>query len=215
MTDRVTVACVLKSGGIYTPEWVAKLHAGVKEHMSRDYDFVCLSDEIVHGVNNVPLRQGWKGWWSKIELFELNRFHGPVLYLDLDCLIVGPLDDLVCEEGFTMCEDFLKPKDKNSSVMSWCGDYSDLHETFKVRQHEVRRTFDSERPKGRIGDQAFTQLTLEALGHRIKTFPDGAVLSYRQRCRARRPENASVVAFHGLPKPPQAHGWARNEWDCL
>lgn len=212
---RVTVVCVLKSGGVYTPDWAAKLRAGVSRNMSRDHEFICLSDMVVHGVETRPLRQGWKGWWSKIELFEKSRFSGPVLYLDLDCIIVGPLDHLVCEDGFTMCSDFLKPQDKNSSVMSWCGDFSDLHDTFKARRDEVIHTFDRVRPKSRIGDQAFTQLTLGALGHTIKTFPDGAVLSYRQRCRGKRPDNASVVAFHGRPKPPEAHGWAKLEWDSL
>jgi hypothetical protein len=53
-----TIACVLRSGGIYTPEWVHRLKRGIERHASAPPRFVCLSDVDVPGVEVLPLREG-------------------------------------------------------------------------------------------------------------------------------------------------------------
>src|SRR6185437_8074786 len=58
----LTVACVLKSGGVYTPEYVERLRSGVGQHLDH-YKFVCLSDVDV--PDRIPLENDWPGWWSK------------------------------------------------------------------------------------------------------------------------------------------------------
>lgn len=93
--SEITVACVLKSGGRYTPIWAQRLKAMVARNLTLPHRFICLSDADVPGIETIPLRHGWHRWWSKIELF------GPALqdceralYLDLDTLPVGSLDEV-------------------------------------------------------------------------------------------------------------------------
>jgi len=202
----ITVACVLRSGGIYTPEWVKKLRDGVARHMTRPHRFVCLSDVDVP-CERIPLKTDWPGWWSKIELFRPRLFEGPVLYLDLDCIITGPLDGLPRRlQGFTMCKDFLG-KGCNSSVMSWWGDYQHLPEMMNEEpglRQRYKRT-----PDGRIGDQAFIE---DHADEDLDTFPEGQVVSFKKHCRNGCPQGAKIVAFHGRPKPADAGGWAAKEW---
>ena len=116
----LTVACVLKSGGTYTPEWVGRLRAGVKRHLPREHMFVCLSDVDVPSMR-IPLEHDWPGWWSKMELFRLP---GPILYFDLDTAIVGSLSDIAdyiaeAKAPFTMLRDFYAPSHRGSGVMAW------------------------------------------------------------------------------------------------
>lgn len=208
----ITVACVLKSGGTYTAEWVEKLQRGVAAHMG-DHRFVCLSDMDVP-CERIKLECNWPGWWSKLELFRPGLFSGSVLYLDLDCIVTGSLDNLVRKTpGFTMCDDFLRPGVHNSSVMSWRGDFSEiprlLSESPRAYQGQYRRTKD-----GRIGDQAWIEDVLKATGQPVQTFPAGQVVSYRVSAKHGVPDGASVVAFHGAPKPSQVtSGWVLDAWN--
>src|SRR6478609_2567748 len=115
----LTVACVLKSGGIYDATWVERLRAGVKRHLPLEHRFVCLSDVDVP-CERIPLEYNWPGWWSKLEAFRLP---GPVIYFDLDTAIVGDLSEIVARTdlwgGFTILEDFYRNKGYGSGVMAW------------------------------------------------------------------------------------------------
>lgn len=197
---QTVVACVLRSGGYYTPEWVERLQEGVANNMSRDYVFVCLSD-IEVPCQRFPLLHNWPGWWSKLELFHLTA---PVLYLDLDCVVTGPLDDLVSSGPLTMCDDFLRPGWHNSSVMSWAGDYRYIYGAMRSDPEKIQRDY-ARRKDRRIGDQAFIEDQCSPI-----TFPTGKVVSYRVSAKNGPPQGASVVAFHGQPKQDTAGGWV--EW---
>lgn len=206
-----TVACVLRSGGIYTPDWVRKLKEGVATHLAADHRFVCLSDVDMPDVETVALEQRWPGWWSKLELFRSGVFDGPVLYIDLDCLIVGPLDDLFSSAGLVMCEDFYRPQFKNSSVMSWAVSYERLYHKFKNGATKFQWRHDRERPGGRIGDQAFIE---DHTWDHIGTFPAGRVISYKRHVQpfGDIPDGSSIIAFHGRPKPPEVNGDIGARW---
>lgn len=96
----LTVACVLKTGPFksrrYSPKWVLRLREMVERNLSLPHRFVCLTDTDIPGVETIRLRKGWPGYWSKIELFGPNlRDCNRVLYLDLDVLVTGNLDDVV------------------------------------------------------------------------------------------------------------------------
>jgi len=205
----INVACVLRTGGIYTPEWVARLQEGVRRHMDRPHRFVCLSDldGALLPCETIPLKTDWPGWWAKIELFRPRLFEGPVLYIDLDCIITGPIDGLPRRvQGFTMTRDFLG-KGMNSSVMSWWGDYQHLPE--KMNEEPGLRQKYQRTPDGRIGDQAFIE---DHADPAMDAFADGQVVSFKRHARNGPPQGAKIVAFHGKPKPPEAGGWAAQAW---
>jgi len=86
----LTVACVLRSGGKFDSEYVRKLRDGVLRFANVPHRFVCLSDVDVP-CERIPLEHNWPGWWSKIELFRPGVIKAPMLYLDLDTIVIGSL----------------------------------------------------------------------------------------------------------------------------
>jgi hypothetical protein len=206
-----TIACVLRSGGIYTPEWVHRLKQGIGRHASAPPRFVCLSDVDVPGVEVLPLREGWPGWWSKIELFRPRLLTAPTLYLDLDVVIVGDIAPLVSAcDRFTMMHERGKADYFNSSAMAWTGDMSHVFDAFSRNPAVHMERF---RSHPRIGDQAFISDLLMREDRPPRTFRGAlgydAIVSYkRDRCEDGPPPKACVVSFHGRPKPCEiAGGW--------
>jgi hypothetical protein len=206
----LTVACVLRSGGIYRPEWVTRLQRQVKDNLTIPHHFICLSDVHVP-CDRIGLRHSWPRWWSKIELFRRELFQDRVLYLDLDSLIVGPLDPLVSAGGFWMTQDFLGPG-FNSGCMFWGGDRSEIYRRFVQDAAGYARRYDAW-PDGRIGDQAFIEDVMHANAVPIRPFAPGLVVSWKKDARAGPPPGASVVSFHGRRKMPDCPGWARDAWE--
>lgn len=201
------VACVLKSGGIYTADWVYRLYYEVSRHLSQEFRFCCLSDVPLTGIDRIPLEHDYQGWWSKIELFDQFR-EGRTLYLDLDVLVTGDLFRLFRKTpGMTMCRDFLWPDKLNSSVMAWQGDHSFLHDIFAESPKGYMRRCNGR--GGNIGDQAYIEAVMASLAQPVDTFDESAVVSYRKSAKDGAPAGASVVAFHGTPKPNKAPGWVR------
>jgi hypothetical protein len=215
----LTVACVLRSGGIYDAEWVRKLRDGVAGNLTLPHRFFCMSDVDVP-CEHAPLLNDWPGWWSKIELFRYGLFVGPVLYLDLDTVVVGSLDTIaVHPHRFTMAHEFYRPHLLCSTAMAWHGDYSFIYEAFEADSVGIARRYDLELPRtGRIGDQAFIEDNLRAAGDQVATFRDlfgeHSVASYKvHECQAAPPTDAAVVAFHGSPKPNDLKtGWVPQTW---
>jgi hypothetical protein len=190
----LTVACVLKSGGIYNASWVARLRAGVAKHLPIPHRFVCMSDLVVPG-EWILLQHNWPGWWSKLELFKLS---GPVLYFDLDTAIVGDLTDIARHADvarFTMLRDFYAPKHFGSGVMAWGGD-APVH-IYNEFAADPGKLMDA--PRVRMGDQAFIENMVDDIDAWQDVTGD-QVVSYKVHCRGGVPPNARVVCLHGFPK---------------
>lgn len=191
----LTVACVLKSGGVYNADWVAKLRAGFAKHLTIAHRFVCLSDVDVP-CERIPLRHDWPGWFSKIEVLRLQ---GPVLYLDLDTAIVGSLDDLAhaaTTMRFAMLRDFYRGNGLGSGVMAWNDDVGSLYERFLIAPHAwINRCTG--------GDQHFLELATNGEGvERLQDVLPGQIVSYKIHCRFGIPKDARIVCLHGAPKFP-------------
>jgi hypothetical protein len=196
----LTVACVLKSGGIYDATWVARLKAGVARHLPVEHRFVCLSDVAVP-CERIPLDHDWPGWWSKIELFRLP---GPVLFFDLDTAIVGDLSDIAANSSasrLTMLRDFYAPNHLGSGMMSWgAAAPRRLYDIFVDAPADMMAV-----QRVRMGDQAYIEevYSRSYCGLPIARWQDvlpGEIVSYKVHCRSGIPENARVVCLHGKPK---------------
>lgn len=191
----LTIACVLRSGGVYTPRWVAALQAQCRR-WAPPHRFVCLSDVDVP-CERIPLRHDWPGWWAKIELFCLS---GPVLFFDLDTIITGDLSDIAGQaerSSFTILRHFYRLGDRMASgMMAWSGDQSRLYESFCKGPAGWRQRFGEE------GDQGFIEHKVHP--HDAAFWQDavaGQVVSYKaDRCRDAPPPGARVICFHGRPK---------------
>lgn len=179
----ILVACVLRSGGPYTWEYVARLKDGVDQNLS-GHEFVCLSDlDPPKGINWIRLTHGYDGWWSKIELFCLV---GKVLYFDLDTVITGDLSEIAnYPHRFTMLSDFYTGKPA-SGVMAWDGDYSRL-----LAEYDPSLSYPGH------GDQGYIGSMVEA--DRFQDLFPGQITS-RKVTKTRNPDER-VVCFHGSPRP--------------
>ena len=154
----INVVCVLRNGGKvgYDATWVEKLKNSVARNLTIEHTFCCLSDVPVP-CKQIPLVGSGAGFWAKLELFRPGLFKDPVLYIDLDTVICGNLDDMVNkikDQQFVM----LKETDKNvvsSAVMWWQGDHSYLWDCYSNTSINVLKEQYSKMP--RYGDQAFIE----------------------------------------------------------
>ena len=200
----LTIACVLKVGGGFLPEHVAALRDGVERNLSLPHRFLCLSDVPVP-CERIPLPFGWPGWWNKLILFKPGVLEGPVLYFDLDTIIVGSLDDIALGHRFTVLRNFWasaygEPERIGSGMMAWNCDLSAIYEAFARNPERFMREY---RTKAKWGDQGFIKDHSLIEPDRWQDKHPSKVVSYKKHVRPLRkvPREAAVICFHGIPRP--------------
>lgn len=145
----MTVCCVAVDGPVsgYTSEYVVRLERMVRAYLARAHRFVCFTDGTKGDLPN-PIEMirvetpsedipaNGRGFWTKLQVFNPEHgLRGRVLFLDLDVLVVAPLDPIVdFPAGLALTEDVLAiervllDRDRyrrrivrkfNSSVMVW------------------------------------------------------------------------------------------------
>jgi len=225
-----TIAFVLKSGGDYDVDYVHRLLRMVDLHVSRPHQCVLLTDLTAFaldgiGCHVVDLRHDLPAWWSKLEVF---RIMGPVLYLDLDTVLVGSIEPLLAAVHTLATNEIIMLRgfrDLNfaSGIMGWNGDFTWLLSGLLDKMRSQRSTF-SVLPRGITlelgdkryrGDQNYITEALEDAGARIiavQTVQPG-IISYKHhvlRAGLPLPDDTSIVCFHGTPRPHEVltqHDW--------
>lgn len=203
----ITIACV--EHGDYQKrgaEYVRKLKAAVHRNVACEHRFVCLTDDPKRhpGVDCQMLpsreRDGLSGWFAKVYCFTPHRFEGRVVFLDLDVLVTGSLDELAAHKGITHLGQWGWAKnDYGSAVMVWdAGEHPEVWAKYNVNvPHRFR------------GDQDY----LTQLGG-WEALPEGMTRSYRYHCKDGVPGGCIVCCFHGPDKPhllADDH-WTRRYW---
>lgn len=218
--DRI-VLC-MKWGTIFPAAYVNVLYNAVRANMTGPFRFICFTDDsagFVDGVEAMPLPQigldasEWytSGVWPKLGLFiaDLNGLSGRALFVDLDMMIIGPLDSFFDEPGGVVVQDMgegwrrnprVGPKEAGTCIFAFdVGRQSQIAESFMAEKNHVMQSF--------INEQAF-------VGHEatdLRFWPDGWVISFKRHV-ARQigrdlmsspppPLGAKVMAFHGTPRP--------------
>lgn len=202
-----TVACVLRTGGIYTPAWFWRISRGLLEHMSAPYKLMCLTDSpSLSAAWAIKLEHNWPGWWSKLELFRPGLFEGPVIYLDLDTLVLGDLADIARYRGpFAMLSDFYRPTEAESGVMAW----TPGHATDAIWEAFTRDPFRAMQKYRRDGRFIAEHSTPDRLQDR---YP-GQIVSLKVHCKQGPPAGARLCCGHGKPRFSEpAAGWAHEVW---
>ena len=215
----LTVACVLRSGGDFDPSWVDALERSCFERIKEPHRFCCLTDYDIpasdirekHWIDWLPLKHGWPGWWSKIELFRPGLFlaDNPVLYFDLDTIIArdighfaGTIDcDLVLLRDFYRLD-----TGWGTGLMGWTGgQLEQIYKTFKADAKTFIAKYRS--------DQDFIKMLVPPSWIRFwqDEYP-GHVVSYKIHCDRGLPGNAHVICFHGKPRPTEVGGWVKEKW---
>lgn len=205
---RLTVVCVLRSGGEYGPEHVAWLQRQVEARCSKR--LVCFSDVDVP-CKRIPLQHNWRGWWSKLEVMSPS-IKGDVLFLDLDTVVVGDLEPLLALGKTTALRDVNDlPAEVNlqSSIMYLTE--ADRRRIWDKWIVSPRAHMDE---SGSRGDQYFIGRALGEWQQFQKVLP-GALISYKVGMVSRNltspPAGTAAVVFHGKPRPWQVEAeWIPN-----
>jgi len=225
---RVTVVC-MRWGAAFPADYVRVLYHGVKRNLSREFDFVCLSDDakpVCDGVRVVPIppvhvpKEKWaEGFWPKLTVFKPGLLPAgrPVLFLDLDVLILRALDPVLDRleqrRGLHMLREwnpglwnllprFLRP-DR--------GGQSSLFAFYPEEQVSIYEKFAREDAAG-VFSTHIDQLFISRNANRLSYLPHHWAASFRRHCvhyyplnllfkRIGKPRRALVVVFHGRPKP--------------
>lgn len=189
-------------GDKYGPEYVYALQAGIQRYYSLPHEFVCITSQSLPAVNCIPEMDPWPGWWQKVSAFRLD---GPFCLIDLDMVIVGSIDWLA---DYAECD--------LAAILNWgvngggCLYSDEIAGAVVVSNGRNPQVADamSDAVIRRLdphGDQTF--LTEQFRG-RITYMPQERICSYKRHVRdtGRIPDAASIVAFHGSPRPHEV-GW--------
>lgn len=182
-------------------------HRPVPEHM------------IKHTLIDWGISGPRRSWWYKMQLFDSSHYAGPMLYLDLDTVIVNNIDwilDLPLNSFWTI-QDFkhlwrYSHQGINSSLMWWDTQKFD-YVWQKFQQQNLMTTI-----KKHAGDQDF--ITQVISGRDRQFVNSNQVKSWRWQCfdggydfkhrmyknpgtGTHIPHGTSILIFHGQPKPHQ------------
>jgi hypothetical protein len=215
----LTVACV--NAGDYLgcgKDYVRDLYHAVQRNLSAPAQFVCFSDDaypavlggwVWHRPLPVP---GLKGFMNKLALFKPGVFEEGerVLYLDLDSVITGSLDDIASYAGeFAMLEDLMFPQLRASGVMAWRGGFgARIWESYVAAGFPERVYFQG---FNFGGDGAWISQRAGRIDVLQDIYPN-QIASYKVSGGVLAPQTR-IVAFHGVPRPHEVtSGWVPAMW---
>jgi hypothetical protein len=216
--------CVLcmRWGDRYGADYVNRLFAMVARHLSAPHRFVCLTDDAAGirsevecrplpaiELTDAPPHSGWR----KLSCLspELDDLGGPVLFLDLDLVIVASIDCLFAHPGsFCIIENWTQRGRGigNSSVFRFqAGAHRPVLQRFCADAAKIVRSWPNE------------QTYLSRSVGEVTFWPQSWCRSFKHDCLPARPlrpfreagipQDARIIVFHGEPKPPDA---ARGVW---
>lgn len=221
--DQLNLICV-KHGHLYSPEYVINLYEGAKRYTTLPFNFYVFTDD----AKGLPTNQKWRfiklpewnlssnnAWWYKMEIFgQQHGIYGRNLYLDLDTIVVGSLQDFwnaIESDSLYICRDFNRQfirnlNRANSSVMGWCDN----------RMDPLYRSFTADRKKNISrfrGDQDY----IDNYQKDIVYWENSWAMSWKWECwrggcvtptQYKNPTlrtvinpKTKVLVFHGKPKP--------------
>ena len=223
-TSIIDCACVIH-GDAYGWGYVERLYNMLRRHITPEIRFHVYTEQaravpdymVRHDLEPWHITRARRAWWYKMQLFNTEHHAGPLLYFDLDTVIVGNIDWIWQQplQYFWAVRDFKylwRPSHTgiNSSIMWWdTRQYQQVWQAFKTENLEtVMRQYH--------GDQDYIGKVITQNQRRF--LDSNNVASWRWQCQeggydfrrrcgrapgsnATIPTTASVLVFHGLPKP--------------
>lgn len=215
----------LKWGTRYGAEYVNKLFAGVSRNLTPPFRFICFTDDtagLAEGIEAFPIPEidlnppHLYNGWRKLCLFQKNLpIEGLSLFLDLDIIITGNLDDFfrfepdkipIIRDPVTLRRKLFPkgPPVGNSSVFRFVANESSF--VYEQLLREKEWALSHFRPP-----QSY--LT-HCIRPRMTFWPEHWVVSFKVHCLprwpanlwkvAQLPGNAKIIIFHGRPNPDEA-----------
>lgn len=214
----ITVTCVKWQNG--SPhfggrgaDYVNRLYGGVSRHITRyAWEMICFTDNasgIRPEVRTMPLPNNLRGTWPKIGLFrkDLPVKTRRILNLDLACVVVGSLDDIIdMQTDFAIARNW-PPEIKVRDQWDYAGG------AFLLKVGARPQVWDSYagNESALRGDQEW----IETAAPGADLLPYDWTPSYKLRKLGEMsapPQGAKVIMFHGVPKPHQCGGWVKEQW---
>ena len=218
MRQKRTILC-MKWGTLYSAEYVNVLFSACQAFMSGQFHFVCLTDDSTglhpdiehYPIPDIGLEHAhyYHGAWPKISVFNQSLYglKGRALFIDLDSVICGSLDDMFELEGDLVAIDSQpwgrKPGGPRtmSSVFSFeFGSLGHLPTNLTAKRDFFVEKYSIE--------QDYLHGELET----IRYWPEPWIRSYKYHLRrppvvswlmdpSPPPATAKILAFHGRPRP--------------
>ncbi|NOT16338.1 MAG: glycosyltransferase [Methylotenera sp.] len=222
----VNVIC-MKWGHKYGPEYVNRLFNMVQRNLRLEHRFVCLTDNSTgldarietFPIPDLPISlSGPERGWKKLTTFgkSLHDLSGTTLFLDVDIIITGSLDEFFTEVGDVLIikEWNARHGKGNSSVYRFTiGAHADVLSNFAQNFEIIRSNYRNE--------QAYLADYLDKKGA-LRFWPDVWVRSFKRHCMhyfpkslfvpPTLPADTRVLIFHGYPLPDQAIVGETGKW---
>ena len=150
----------MKWGAKYGADYVNRLYNMVKRNTTLPFTFVCFTDDAegldaeidARPLPPMDLPEGRERGWRKLSIFQKDSgLDGRVLFLDLDTVIVGNIDDYLTIDGDFILIRHWKPSEKHgigeTGVFRFeAGSHTDLFEHFMPTWTRSRPTTATSRP---------------------------------------------------------------------
>lgn len=227
MADKVVNIVCMKWGTLYGSEYVNRLYGMVKRQLERPFRFYCITDNaegireevLLRDLPNFTPPPSARGPWRKLLMFQRELFdiQGKTMFLDLDVVIVGPLDRFFdFSDKFAVRHEFDKRKENdsfgNTSMYVFeAGSCPEIFEDYLKNPQEIHKKYYT-------AEQEYVTRTLFASG-KLDFLPNDWVISFKEHCLPALPKRwwqvptlppgASVLSFHGRPLPEDA---IKGEW---
>lgn len=232
--DRITIGACWDGREYYPSEYVNRLFNACCRNTTIPFDFVLYvgpeaekpgrTSAIAPEIRIVPV--GLPYWWSGMAFWKKDPpgiDTDTILYLDLDQVIVGSLDDIIrypsshaCMKDWPThnCPPGLERDACVSTSLIRNGAASAVWEAYEAAGKPVWNPLTEKGPlpmatQGIVNDQA--------LGIPHDLFPENWVCSYKLEVlkRGGLPDDCRIVAFHGRPKQHEVihkEPWIMEHW---
>ena len=202
--------------------YVNNLYHGIKKYATRDFEFICFTNEKLSLVEGVIKREfplvTRTGVLPRIFMFspEAGMGERQVLCLDLDVMIVGSLEKIMAYNGLFCARSKFNPDETyklDGDIMSFrAGDKTSqlFWDPFVANVEKA-----VEWTKGR--ERYWVRHIADDFADRWDTVAPGTVCSYKWHVRKNNnkiPDGTSIISFHGTPRPHQVKNEElRNQWN--
>ncbi len=229
----MTFACVLNPSKDFDARYVHNLARGLAKYAPQPHQLICLTNEQIRGVACVPVDSKLPGWWAKMALLDIQ---GPMIYLDLDTIILGDLAPLVefVEQANNPCMlQMLGAKKERFE----CGILGWSEKAWRWWIKQLGPAFARECMRFVPGGSRDQQAMEDYRGNRWNNDEDwlrakivqekitverlqdwvSGIYSYRMHALKAPPPDARIVCFHGEPRPrdvveTERDSWVAGEW---
>jgi hypothetical protein len=229
----VTTCICMKYGSRYGAEYPNRLYAGLRRQSSSDVRLICITDDATGlrpEIEVLPLveesfwpamfaemaRKGWKSPYRKVSMYRpglVKDLVGPLILLDIDIVVVGPIDDLRDYAPGKVCMRMDWAAGPGSSELG--------HGSVEKFEPDLHGYIYEEMARDPVAalnrfpgrEQIYTSRSAEARGDFVP-YPDAWIASFKRDCRPpkplnlilppRKPPEARVICFHGEPKMEDA-----------